>query len=164
MPPATSPEGVPEADAKGEQTAEQAEQTAMTQREKPARMSCREAAERMDRLRIQGEAWTSQHEMAKRLGCSSGTINKAIRRTPELQNWAKPQATTAPRAQSLNKVVADRTAQSREPDPEDDAAIREFIERADPQTKAWFLGLARDKQLEVVSDPDKHPRILRRKP
>jgi hypothetical protein len=127
-------------------------------------MTWQEAAERMNRLRTQGEPWTSQHKMAKQFGCSSGTINKAIRETPELQTWAKRQTAIVPRAQSINDVVTDRTAQRRELDPADDAAVREYIERADPETKAWFLGLPPETQIEVVNVPDKYPRILGRKP
>jgi hypothetical protein len=127
-------------------------------------MTWQEAAKRMKRLQAQGEGWTSQQKMAEKFGCSSGTINKAIKRTPELQNWAKRQSTTAPRAQSLNDVVTDRTAQSTERNPEDDAVIREFIERADPEAKAWFLALPLETQFDVANDPDKYERILGRKP
>jgi hypothetical protein len=128
-----------------------------------AGMTWQEVAERMERLRTQGEPFTSQHKLAKQLGCSSGTINKAIRETPSLKPWAERKA-AAPRAQSLDPVVTDRAAQGRELDPADDAAIREFIEKADPQVKAWFLALPVEEQLEVVNDPDKHRKILGRKP
>lgn len=126
-------------------------------------MTWQEAAQRMERLRTQGEAFTSQHKLANDLGCSSGTINKAIKATVSLQAWAKVQ-TAAPRAQSINNVVTDRTAQRSEVDPQDDAAIREFIELADPKTKAWFLALPIESQIIVVNDPDKHRQILGRKP
>jgi hypothetical protein len=129
-----------------------------------AKMTWQEAAERLKRLRDQGKPWTSQHEMARQFRCSSGTINKAIRETPDLRNWAKRQNAATPRAQSINDVVTDRTAQSRELDPEDEVAIREFIEKADPETKSWFLALSRENQLQVVNDPDKHQQILGRKP
>jgi hypothetical protein len=136
-------------------------------------MTWQEAAERMKRLRDQGEPWTSQHNLADQFRCSSATINKAIKNTPDLQAWVKPQEAAAPKAQSLSgwkpgvgyiDVVTDSTAQSRELDPADEVAIREFIEQADPETKAWFLALTPNKQLEVVNDPDKHQRILGRKP
>jgi hypothetical protein len=129
------------------------------------RMSWQEAAERLKRLRNQGDEWTSQHELAKRFDCSSGTINKAIKNTPELRSWAK-QPTAAPKAQSLNDVVIDRTAQDREPDPADDAAIREYLEREDlpPEERAFFNSLSHDNQLFFLNDPDKHPQIHRRKP
>jgi hypothetical protein len=129
----------------------------------PAGMPWTEAADRLKRLREQGDLYTSQHKLADQLGCSPATINKAIDNTPDLRAWAKkPEA--SPKAQSLNEVVTDRTAQHREPNPEDDAAIREFIEKADPQTKAWFHALPSEEQIEVVNDPDKHRKILGRKP
>jgi hypothetical protein len=128
-------------------------------------MTWQEAAERLERLRSQGELWTSQHEMARRFGCSSGTINKAIRNTPGLQTWAKSQTAAMPKAQSLTDVVTDRTVQSREPDPADDAAIREYLERdLTPEERAFFNSLSRDNQLDFLDDPDKHQRILGRKP
>ncbi len=130
----------------------------------PAGMTWQEAAERLERLRSQGEPWTSQHKMARQFGCSSGTINKAIRMTPELRTWANRRPAAAPRRRTFNDVVTDSSAQTREADPVDDAAIREFIEKAESQTKAWFLALSPEDQLEYLNDPDKHPKILGRKP
>jgi hypothetical protein len=46
--------------------------------------------------------------------------------------------------------------QSRERDPLDEVAIREFIEKADAETKAWFLAQSQEYQLLVVNDPDRH--------
>jgi hypothetical protein len=131
-----------------------------------AGMSRQEAVERLIRLRQQGEPWTSYGKIAKNFGCSSCTIHRAVRETPSLQGWANVRSTKAslPKAQSLNEVVTDRTAQSVEPDPAEDAAEREFLETADPQTRAWFLGLSRDDQLAYLNDPDKYLRILGRKP
>lgn len=135
-------------------------------------MSWQDAAERMKRLRSQGEPWTSQREMAKRFSCSLATINKAIQNTPELQTWSRPQRT--PKAESLtphskqndgwSDKVADQIHQEREPNPADEAAIREFVEQADPQTRGWFNALSRDEQLAYLNDPDKHQNILGRKP
>lgn len=132
--------------------------------QRAAGMAWKEAADRMERLRSQGGPWTSQQNMAKRLGCSSSTINKAIHETPSLQAWAKGKVAARPRAQSLNDVVTDRTAESRELDPADEAALREFIEKADPETKTWFLALSLHDQLAHLDDPDKHDRIFGRKP
>ena len=133
-------------------------------------MSVQEAAARMERLRSQGEPYTSQHKLAKALGCSSKTVNEAIHKTPSLQGWAKQQGKATPRAQSINPVVTDNKAQSREPDPADDAAIREYLERdLTPEERAFFNGLSREDQLAVLDDPDAHGldeqvRILGRKP
>jgi hypothetical protein len=125
--------------------------------------SWRDVADRLERLRKQGEPFTSQHQLANQLGCSSGTINKAIRHMPSLKAWAQ-RPEVDPRAQSLNEVLTDRTAQRRELDPADDAAIREFIEAAEPATRAWFLAMTPEDQLDYLNDPDNHPRILGRKP
>jgi hypothetical protein len=127
------------------------------------RMSWQDAAQQLERLRQQGLPYTDQRDLADRMGCSVGTINNAIARTESLHPWArKPEgalADGAPRAQSMNEVVADQTAQGREPNPEDDVAYRELIElieRADPQAKAWLLALPRELQLDWVKDPDKY--------
>jgi hypothetical protein len=43
-------------------------------------------------------------------------------------------------------------------------AIREFIEKADSDTRAWFLALLLETQLEVINDSDKYQQIRGRKP
>jgi hypothetical protein len=160
------------ADAAGDKRAAQPQRDGTAGGEKPARTTWQEVAEYLKRLRDEGKPWTSQHKLAKEMGCSSGTINKAIRKTPELQNWAE-QPTATPKAQSLTPwkrgeghidVVTDRTPDSRVLDPEDEVAIREFIERADPETKAWFLALKPEDQLAFLVDPGKHQQIRGRKP
>lgn len=124
-----------------------------------AGMSWQEAADRLTRLRAQGEPWTSYRTFADQFGCSSATIKKAVDRTPELHSWAKRQP--APRAhQGLGGPVIDNAPQQCELDPEDSAAIREFIESADDETRAWFHALPPEKQLEVVNDPDKHSKTF----
>ncbi|MCC6126015.1 MAG: hypothetical protein IT426_13705 [Pirellulales bacterium] len=115
-----------------------------------------DAAEQLKRLYERGEPWTSYRKLANLFSCSTQTLHKAIQETPSLQIWAKKSDKTIPRAQSINPVITDRVAQNRELNPEDEAAIREFIEKADPETKAWFLSLSTEKQLEVVTDLDTH--------
>ncbi len=131
-------------------------------------MTWQDVAGRLKRLRAQGEPWTSQHEMARRFCCSSGTVNKAIRNTPELLSWAKREVAASPRARSLSPFVTDRTAQSREPDPREEAAIREYLERdLRPDERAFFNGLSREDQIFFLNDPDKHSvtsKLLGRKP
>jgi hypothetical protein len=83
-----------------------------------AGLSWQQAAERLERLRSQGEPFTSQHLLAKQLGCSPATINKAIKESPSLSTWATRKA-AAPKAQGLHEVVTDRTAQGSEPNPAD---------------------------------------------
>jgi hypothetical protein len=133
-------------------------------------MTWQDAAERMKRLYARGEPWPGHRELSDRLGCSPATTHKAIQNTPELQAWAKrPDA--APRAvgqahlrreQQVTDVVIDRTPQSRELDPADEAMISEFIEGADPETKAWFLALIVEDQLAYLDDPDKHQKTFPR--
>ena len=59
-------------------------------------MTWQQAAQQMERLRGRGEPFTSQQRLAKRLGCSSGTINKAIKNTPALKVWADRQVEARP--------------------------------------------------------------------
>lgn len=132
-------------------------------------MTVPEVAKQLECIRSQGQPWSSYNKLASQIGCSSRTVHTAVQGTPELKAWANSSGRVASKAQSLNPVVTDRTAQSTEPDPADEAAIREFIENADPQTKAWFLALPCEKQLDVLNDPDAHGieeqvRILGRKP
>jgi hypothetical protein len=190
--------------AEARRRAPAAEVVAPPASEPAERLSWQEVADRLERLRAQGEPFTSQGKLAEQLGCSTATIHKAITRTPALQRWAKPEGQTASgRAQGLNEVATDSTPQSREPNPEDEAAVREFIEQAGERTRAWFHALARedqlrflaqpagtrkrlqkylesdlrpderaffeglrslDQQLDYLDDPDKHQKILGRKP
>jgi hypothetical protein len=63
-------------------------------------------------------------------------------------------------------VVTDQTVQGRELSPEDEAAIREYLERDDitPDERAFFNSLSPEDQLAFLDDPDKGQRILGRKP
>lgn len=132
--------------------------------QKPTGMKWEAAAERLNRLRSSGEKWTSQRKMGRRIGCSISTINRAIKETPSLQEWATPIA-GGPKAQSMNAVVLDRTRQSTELHPEDDAAIREFIEKCkDPTLLAAFHEMSTEAKLVYLDDDDKHPQIRGRRP
>jgi hypothetical protein len=108
-----------------------------------AGMHWKEVAERMEWLREQGGAYTSQHKLAETFGCSPATINRAIKETPSLRAWAK--RPVAPRAeQSLDDEKAgakEDVPQQREPDPVDDAAdteLRELFEKADLDERAFL--------------------------
>jgi hypothetical protein len=133
-------------------------------------MTWQEAAERMERLRSQGEAWTGYREMAKRCnGCSTATIHKAVASSPELTKWAKPQA--APRAQqSLDNEksgVKESIIQQREPDPAAEAAdveLRKLIE-SDPEERAFINeinGASRQFQLWYVQQSAKGRKSCRK--
>jgi hypothetical protein len=123
-----------------------------------------EVAERLERLRRQGERFTSQRKLAKQIGCSSATVNKAIRNTPSLRAWAK--IYTTPKAQSITPVVTDSTAQNRELEPEDQAAINEYRQREDltPDERAFFNGLTPQDQIEFLEGLEDQPKILGRTP
>lgn len=135
---------------------------------KASGMSWEEAAKRLEALRLQGEKYTSQSKIAKEIGCSVGLVNKAIHSKPSLQVWARVDPT--PKAQSINEVVTDSTAQNREPNPEDAAAIREYIERDDitADEKAVFLAKSQADQVAYLNaladaladDPDANPNAV----
>jgi hypothetical protein len=142
VPPATEPRADGSDQGETEQTTEQVVDDDPTETASGG-MKWQEAADRMERLRKQGVAFTSQHALAKSVGCSSGTINKAIRNTLSLRPWAKPQP--APRAeQSLDNEEADikkDLAQHSEPDPAGgaaDAELRAVFENADPEERAFL--------------------------
>src|SRR5262249_11917813 len=130
-------------------------------------LTWQDAAERMTRLRAQGDPWTSQRKIAEQIGCSTTTVNKAIRNTPKLQPWAKPQTATACRAQSLNDVVTDRTANP-DPNPADeagDAELRKLMEETTPDERAFLNRIRnapRDYQWWYIHQPEK-ARVSHRK-
>jgi hypothetical protein len=110
---------------------------------KRQRMSVGEAAERLNRLRLQGEPYTGQRQLAQQLGCSPSTIGEAMHSDPKLEQWAKPPE-AAPRA-----VGQPRGAEpgGKEPDPAGheadpaeaaaEAELRELMER-DPEERAFI--------------------------
>jgi hypothetical protein len=123
-------------------------------------MTWQNAAERMERLRAQGEPWTSMHELARQIGCSSFTIKKAVDKTPKLRTWAKLEAD--PRAQQgLSVLVLDKAVQPREPDPADDAAdaeLRRLFDDAGPDERAILnemQGASREFQLWYIEQTKK---------
>ena len=110
-----------------------------------ADVSWHDVQARLIRLCDAGEAYTSQRELADRLGCSESTVNKAINESAKLKGWmlrhAKPRI---PKAQSLDKVVTDNTLSRREADPattdlpddEVDRVMGVLIEQAEPAERA----------------------------
>jgi hypothetical protein len=128
-------------------------------------LSWQDVAERLKRLRQQGERFTSQKKMAEQLRCSAATINKAIHQTPALLAWAtKPPA--APRAHGLTDAELGSTPQDREPNPMEDAADRAYLDRDDLtcEDRGVFHWLARAPELRAcfLQDPDKYRLPLRR--
>lgn len=131
-----------------------------------------EVLKALETLVDEGERYSSMRGLAQRLSEKTGrgepstsTITKAIKASPKLQTWeAQTKRRRSPRAQALDSPVLDGARQSTELSPEDDAAIREYIENADNETKAAFLGLPLDVQIMIVNDPDKYDKLLSRKP
>lgn len=139
--------------------------------ELPPQMKWQEAAERLKRLRQQGESFTSYRKLADQIGCSASTIHKAIINEQSLSGWAKRDKN--PKAQSFNDVVADKTPQSRELSPEEDYRIREYLERDDltEKDRALFNGMRPldqiaylDKLESLLDDADSGQRVFGRKP
>jgi hypothetical protein len=148
------------------ETDDQTSQSAMT----AGGMRWQDVAERLERLRIQGEAWPGYREMARRLNdCSTATVYKAVKSSPELIEWAKRQA--APRAQqSLDNEeagVKESVIQQREPDPAEDAAdaeLRTEIEKADPEERSFLneiSGASREFLLWYIEQSSKRRKSCR---
>ena len=131
-----------------------------------------QASTYMIEMRNRGERFTSQPDMANRLGCSPATIHKAIDRTDELKEWTARPAYSATGMQSLDGIVADSTPQQREPDPtnivedEDvDEALQYLMERVEPEEKARIntMDPASKRELAetVYRDPDREEQVMR---
>jgi hypothetical protein len=157
---------------------------------KANRVTWQEAAKKLNRLRQNATDWTSQEKMAELFGCAPATVNKAIRNTPSLRDWARP-SPGGRRVQSLtpaNKegehvdLVVDNTPQTRESDPTEHALIREFLEECDAKIaqfgdsgdkkkldewakkKDWFEELCTEDQIFYLrsdEDPEESPRVFR---
>ncbi|HUT61070.1 MAG TPA: endo-1,4-beta-xylanase, partial [Phycisphaerae bacterium] len=95
--------------------------------------------------------------------------NKAINGCPELERWKGVKAPPAPRAQSLNEVVMDRTRNERAADPSDivlddevEVEFRELLEKAETPEKRAALNELDDEQkreavrLYIEQEQDQH--------
>ena len=71
------------------------------------------------RLYEAGKPYTSMSKLAKRLGCSTTLVHKAIHSSSKLENWMGPRPKGSPKVQSLSRVVTDRTLDQSESDPAD---------------------------------------------
>ncbi len=123
--------------------------------------------------RRKGEPFTSQAMYAKRLGCSSATVNKAIQNTPTLQEWAKRPVSSKQWAQSIDGVVLDTMPQRRESDPsaiieqpDADTAMAYLLNQASPDERARIHAMSPAQQRELAElaykDPDRQNSILDR--
>ena len=111
---------------------------------------------RLLRLRDAGERYTSYGELAGRLGCSKGTIHKAVNGSPALKGWVA-RAKASPSAQRMNDVVADNTPCTREGDPADylpdDDVDREFnrlLQEATPEGRAQLNAYSPKQRREIA--------------
>ncbi len=71
-----------------------------------------------------GKPFTSLRILAKRLGCSPGTVRKAVQDSKSLNHWStsgEDRGRRAVRESNTNEVVIDRTMQTCEADPADTA-------------------------------------------
>lgn len=140
---------------------------------------------RLLRLCQAKERYTTQKDLADRLGCSPSTINKAINASLKLRAWKERYAKRTPRAQSLGPLVTDKIASRREPDPSEiitddevDVVMAQLISQAKtPSERSKLNGLDSDGRREMVrvyldqcedkalQDRAKRgPRLLGRKP
>lgn len=127
--------------------------------------------ERLLRLRILGEPYTTQRELAERLECSLSIINKAIHKSERLKGWMGLKPKGSPKVHSLNEVVTDQTADQRESDPADflpeediDQIMSELISQAGPGEEAELRSYTPDQRRKIVGlhlqqseEPDSKP-------
>jgi hypothetical protein len=107
----------------------------------------------------QNQAYTSYDKLAKRLKCSSSTIHKAINESARLRDWAGLNDKKAPKVQSLNKVVTDRTV-GKVGDPAEIVAENEqldnefarLIQDAKPEDRAKLHSLDLNGQRELARE------------
>ncbi len=116
-----------------------------------------EVAKRLTRLCEAGEQYTSQGELAKRLGTSQATISKAINRSSKLLGWSEPKRKTAPSATGLNEVVAANAIQTTEPNPSEvlpgddvDATLARLLDLAEPKERARINAMSADERRELA--------------
>ncbi len=82
------------------------------------KMSRTEARDRLIRLMNQGQPYTSQKELAERVGCSESTVHKAVTTDEGLKQWRKTKdKKAAPPAVDLSDWELDRIRQDTEVDP-----------------------------------------------
>jgi len=107
-----------------------------------------------------GMPFTSQHKMCVAIGCSSGTINKAIHKDPEcpeLKEWAQKEKGSATGMENIEGVVADATPQSSESDhtdiveePDIDKAMQYLMDQAEPAELEAIRAMPPEKRRELA--------------
>ena len=141
---------------------------------KPSGMTWQEAQEQLERIRQNGEPYTSERKMANRIGCHTTGIRNAIKNgTIKLQEWASKKRGAASRkvVATIEGQILDGTPQSREADPDDilenddvDRAMRLLMEQAEPNERARINAMSpadRRALAELAyNDPDAEERIM----
>lgn len=147
----------------------------------------RDIRRRLERLRDQGEKYTTQARLAATLICSPSTINKAISQSTKLRAW-KAEAIArrghkAPSASSLTEVHLDNTPQWCEQNPAEavtlddpEEVLAHLIQDAEPKVRAKLNAITpKDVQdmtgdqvrklVDMIrNDPDNYNRVLGRRP
>jgi hypothetical protein len=114
----------------------------------------------LERLRLKGEAYTSQEKLGKRIGCNKFLVNKAIKKgSAELQEWAtKPRGESRLNvSQKASELALNTTPQSREDDPAEviesediDAAMNYLLEQANEHEQQSIKGMTPCQQQELA--------------
>ncbi len=105
-----------------------------------------------------GEKYTSQDDLASRLGCAKSTVNKAIDKSSKLKGWMARYMKSSPKAQSRTDVVEDSTPSQREGDPsiesvssdDVDKVMAQLIQQAEPEKRAELNELDDEQRRELV--------------
>ncbi len=104
------------------------------------------------------ERYTSERDLAERLGCSKATVHKAIMGSRALQYWREGhRGGGTPKAQSLHGVVLDSTP-GKGSDPAEAAAenerldreLRRLLEEATDEERASMNSLSPEEQKELA--------------
>lgn len=129
----------------------------------------------LERLRLKGEAYTSQKKLAEKIGCKKFLVNKAFKNgSAELQEWAtKPRGESRLNvSQKASELALNTTPQSREDDPAEfieskdvDAAMKCLLEQANEHEQKIIMGMTPSQQQELAKiayrDPDTEEQIER---
>jgi hypothetical protein len=129
----------------------------------------------LERMRLKGEAYTSQAKLATKIGCKKFLVHKALNNgSAELQEWrtkshGESRLNVSPETSAL---AIERTAQSREDDPAEfieqeqvDEVLEYLIKQAGESQRQHLVQMPPDQRQELAKtllrDPDKEDQFLR---
>ena len=104
----------------------------------------------------QGELYTSVRELAPRVGCSPGTVSKAVNRSHELRTWKAQKTKGQPNAQSLAALVIESRACDAAdaadmlPDDEVDRMMKMLIAQAPPAERPKLVAMDKEARRRLV--------------